>query len=228
MKWVAYLLVLCLVLNLAQAAVIEGSVYDFYLEKVVEGKAVITTEPVQQMVLVDSTYSFNVPAGEYDLYAYKLENGKMTAAGKETLKVSSDGTYKLDMILFPYFEEENILQESATLFDEPQSAAGINYWPFWLLFVGSMAIMIGLIFLAYFKLKRLNKIIYPKEEPKVDKELQAVLDFIKKENGRTTQKDVRRQFPLSEGKVSLMISELEEKGLVKRIKKGRGNIIVLK
>jgi uncharacterized membrane protein len=55
-----------------------------------------------------------------------------------------------------------------------------------------------------------------------------VLDFIKKENGRTTQKDIRKHFPSSEAKISLIISELEDNGIVKRIKKGRGNIIVLK
>ena len=55
-----------------------------------------------------------------------------------------------------------------------------------------------------------------------------VLKFIKKEGKRTTQKDIRKQFPLSESKISLVISELEEKELIKRIKKGRGNIIILK
>ena len=66
----------------------------------------------------------------------------------------------------------------------------------------------------------------PKEE-KLDKELQKMLDFIKKHK-RTTQKEIRKEFFLSEGKISLMVSELEEKGLIKKIKKGRGNIIFLK
>ena len=33
---------------------------------------------------------------------------------------------------------------------------------------------------------------------------------------------------MSEAKISLMIAELEHKGLVEKIKKGRGNIVVLK
>ncbi len=60
------------------------------------------------------------------------------------------------------------------------------------------------------------------------KDLDALMSFIRKEDGRTTQKDIRRQFPLSEAKISLMIAELEDKGLIKKIKQGRGNIIVLK
>ena len=41
------------------------------------------------------------------------------------------------------------------------------------------------------------------------------------------QKDLRKQLMLSEAKVSLMISELESLNKLKRIKKGRANIIVL-
>ena len=59
-------------------------------------------------------------------------------------------------------------------------------------------------------------------------ELQQVLDIIKDQGGRTTQKEIRKKMPQSEGKVSLIVAELEHKGLVEKIKKGRGNIIILK
>ena len=49
-----------------------------------------------------------------------------------------------------------------------------------------------------------------------------------KEHKRLTQKEIRKDIPLSEAKISLIISEMEHKGLVEKIKKGRGNIIVLK
>ena len=52
--------------------------------------------------------------------------------------------------------------------------------------------------------------------------------MIRKEGGRATQKDIRKQIPLSEAKISLMLAELEHKGVVEKIKKGRGNIIILK
>lgn len=225
MRWVVYLLLIVALIPIAQAATIQGSVYDFYLEKVANGKAVISTEPQQQMVLTNSTYSFEVEAGEYDLYAYQLDNGQIIAATKETITVGKDGTYNIDLILFPYFESENILRESEDLFQEKQ-VTYLNLWPIWLLFVGSLIIIAGLVFLAYFKLKKIKPIVMPKEE-KLDKDLQKMLDFIKKHK-RTTQKEIRKEFFLSEGKISLMISELEEKGLIKKIKKGRGNIIVLK
>ncbi|PIU72321.1 hypothetical protein COS79_03525, partial [Candidatus Woesearchaeota archaeon CG06_land_8_20_14_3_00_33_13] len=55
----------------------------------------------------------------------------------------------------------------------------------------------------------------------------GIIKIIKDNKGRVTQKEIRKQIPLSEAKISLMITELEDKGIVKRIKKGRGNIIIL-
>ena len=60
------------------------------------------------------------------------------------------------------------------------------------------------------------------------KEYGRSVDLIKKEGGRISQKDLRKQIPLSEAKISLMIAELESKGVIDKIKKGRGNIIILK
>jgi len=61
---------------------------------------------------------------------------------------------------------------------------------------------------------------------KVD--IDELLKLIKNNGGRMTQKDIRKEIPLSEAKISLMVSELEERGDVKKIKKGRGNIIIIK
>jgi uncharacterized membrane protein len=49
-----------------------------------------------------------------------------------------------------------------------------------------------------------------------------------KEHKRITQKEIRKEVPLSEAKISLIISEMEHRGIIEKIKKGRGNIIVLK
>ncbi|MBN2458300.1 hypothetical protein JXB31_04180 [Candidatus Woesearchaeota archaeon] len=68
------------------------------------------------------------------------------------------------------------------------------------------------------------------EQEKLDEEFrdpvaQAVLNILKKEK-RITQKEIRKQLPDSEAKISLVISEFESKGIIKKIKKGRGNIII--
>ncbi len=43
-----------------------------------------------------------------------------------------------------------------------------------------------------------------------------------------TQKDLRARLNCSEANVSLMITDLEDRGLVRKVKKGRGNIILLR
>ena len=64
------------------------------------------------------------------------------------------------------------------------------------------------------------------ENGELSGELKKVVSVLKKNGGRMTQKDIRQEFPLSEGKVSLMITELESMGVVKRIKSGRTNVVV--
>ena len=61
-----------------------------------------------------------------------------------------------------------------------------------------------------------------------DADSKMVLDFIKANDGRTTQKDIRRNFPSSEAKISLVLTDLEAQGKIRKIKKGRGNVIVMK
>ncbi|MBU2561116.1 MAG: hypothetical protein KKD17_02380 [Nanoarchaeota archaeon] len=68
----------------------------------------------------------------------------------------------------------------------------------------------------------------PTQEDIEDADLTRLVGIIKKEGGRTTQKELRKQIPLSEAKISLMISELEHRKIVQKVKKGRGNIIILK
>ena len=57
--------------------------------------------------------------------------------------------------------------------------------------------------------------------------LDQALEIIKKHDGRITQKELRQEMMyLSEAKVSLIVTELEHKGKVEKIKKGRGNVII--
>jgi len=64
----------------------------------------------------------------------------------------------------------------------------------------------------------------PEKAKRLPKEAAQVLEIIKKEQ-RLTQKELRKKLPWSEAKVSLIVADLEERGLIKKIKKGRGNIL---
>lgn len=56
-------------------------------------------------------------------------------------------------------------------------------------------------------------------------DLKEIMDIIRASGNRITQRELRKKSPYSESKVSLMLSDLEERGLVEKFKKGRGNII---
>jgi len=43
-----------------------------------------------------------------------------------------------------------------------------------------------------------------------------------------TQKEIRKNFPVSQASISLILTELENDGKLKKIKRGKGNIIILK
>lgn len=58
-------------------------------------------------------------------------------------------------------------------------------------------------------------------------ELQEVINVIRANRGRIAQKDLRAKLKQSEVKVSLMLSDLEKRGLIEKFKSGRENIVIL-
>lgn len=62
-------------------------------------------------------------------------------------------------------------------------------------------------------------------EISLPEDLKELLDVIRHCGNRITQRELRKKSPYSESKVSLMLSDLEERGLIEKFKRGRGNII---
>jgi uncharacterized membrane protein len=65
------------------------------------------------------------------------------------------------------------------------------------------------------------------QELMLPQDCREVLAIMEKNGGRITQLDLRKALPYSEAKVSLIVSDLESRGLVKKIKKGRGNVLII-
>lgn len=59
-------------------------------------------------------------------------------------------------------------------------------------------------------------------------DLREVIDIIRGQKGRITQKDLCSRLKCSEAKVSLMLFDLEKRELIEKFKKGRGNIVILR
>jgi uncharacterized membrane protein len=204
-------------------AVIHGTVYDFELNVLSDTIVEINTSPRQQLVAKDGAYSFSVSAGTYSLKARHEKSGSDV---DENISVASEGDYVLDLILLPSFEpDESLIIEEPEIMEEIVKEKPAFQWVLWLL------VFIILAFIVYRMSKKPvrvveKEIIKEVKEVAVAEELQKVMDFIEQQDGRTTQKDIRKSFPYSEAKISLMIDELESKGLVKKVKKGRGNVII--
>jgi uncharacterized membrane protein len=219
------LLLLCM--NLAYAAELKGTIYNSQLELQKDAIIEINTEPRQSIVSKDGTYLFNVPSGEYTLFAKHMSGQEIDMSAEEKISVSADGSYTMDLILFDSLEEAETIDVDITNELDEQSNAGTYLAVSLLIFLVAGALA-GIIFLkkktAHFQ-KEIEKELAGKKN--IDEGLEKIVKIIKSEGGRTTQLEIRKHIPLSEAKISLMIAELEDKGIVRKIKKGRGNIILL-
>lgn len=72
------------------------------------------------------------------------------------------------------------------------------------------------------------KALDPKKKLPLPADLQNVMDIIRGQGGRMTQKDLCIRLKCSDAKVSLMLADLERRELIDKFKKGRGNIVILK
>lgn len=227
-KRVILVVMFLLLIDFVCAATIHGTIYDLNLDKVSNVRVEIDTEPKQQYISKEGTYTFNVPVGEYTITAKYYSGERVVSLVEENISVKDDGDYVLDLILFPSFEEENELLEEEEIDLSDEYFREKSYGGY---FVFGLVLLWVLILLAVYwgmKKKPEKKVSEAEnKEPKRGDKVEDVIKVIKEEGGRTTQKDIRKKIPLSEAKISLMIAELEDKGVIKKIKKGRGNIIIL-
>ena len=218
------ILLLFLSIQLVSAARIQGTIYDISLNELKDVILLINTKPEQTMILKESNFSIELVKGSYKIKAFYYENGLLEAYTEEDVNVGDEGNYTLDLILFPSFEDEDILFNESNFDFQEDLEIGSNS-PVILIVLG-VAIVIFILF--RYKKKANKKELQNELENKFDDiYLNNVLEFIMRNQGRTTQKDIRKQLKISEAKVSLVLSQLESEGKIKKIKKGRGNIIIL-
>ena len=220
---ITFLIPLILYSSLVQAAVIHGEVYSLDLELAQHTILTINTTPKQLIVARNATYSFVVQPGIYTILAEHRTLGSATTS----IIITADGDYTRDFILYPD-TQENLLNETYAEF--PDAALDSKTTPAEELlngvsrFIIVLAILaVGAVLFRSFRTKKTEKTISPEEDHR-----QHLLAFLSKEGGRTTQRELRTVIPLSEAKISLLLTELEHEGIIQKIKKGRGNIIIQK
>ncbi len=246
MLWFSRGLLIILVIALisgAHAATVEGTIYawsDF--EKPLKNAILeINSVPVQSKVSTDGTYVFdNLPPGNYTIKAKYYRNNVLELAEEEQIQiVESEGKFNIDLLLFPPTDPELEYLGDLNLTGniDIKSESDPTYYIFLVFILIGACIAIYYLYNRSMKTKTTaavevsNESVSQKPDalPKttdLPEDLDALYALIVKNGGRVTQKDLRGDMKCSEAKVSLMLDDLEDRGYIKKIKKGRSNIII--
>lgn len=212
------LLPLLLLTPLVAPAELQGVVYDETLEPMRNALIEIDTTPRQRLLSTDGTYRFVLPPGNYTiLVTYPGDLGNATA--RDTVTVVGDGTFQFDLFVFPG------LEDVAELEDEYEPAPEVPFetqsvLPELLLIIA--ALLLGGLYVLY----RLHAKA-PSRALRESDDAEAALRILREAGGRMTQKELRKLLGQGEAKTSLLIADLEGRGLIRKVKQGRGNIIIL-
>ncbi len=215
----AYLLLVVLFVGVSccDAAVIYGKVYRWDTLDAVKAVVTIRDGSFQRMVAENGTYSFNVSPGNYTIEARWKD-----LIAIENITVG-EGINRFDIILFPELDFTELPEMP------PVDESSEQPYP-----VVALAVSGAIISLLYYLKRRESRLIKRSDEERYElpetlpEDLMEVVEIIRREGGRITQKELRKKLGYSEAKMSLIIADLERRGIVEKVKKGRGNIIFLK
>ena len=214
------------------ATTIEGELFEWETLQKAEGVIIdVNSEPPQRVVAEQGAYEFEIGFGAYEIVAMQFVNGELARIARETLIVKSEGSFTIDLVLKQATEDD--LAEikgkgfEAELFNEQS-----DILPPSLGVVGGVLIVYILLLRRKRKKKAEGKnteVVGVEASEQLDKYAMEVLDVLRRSGNRLTQKELRGKCEsCGEAKISLVLAELEAMGKIKKIKKGRGNIIILK
>ncbi|MHC1571091.1 MAG: DUF7343 domain-containing protein [Methermicoccaceae archaeon] len=224
-RWLVVLvLVACSLQPASAAALVHGTIYQWdTLEPLPNVLIDVNTTPHQTVLSKTGTYSLLLQNGTYRINMTYIVDGIPTLSASKTIAVSGNGSYVLDVLLFPVNETTPELYETST-----QSETS---FPWVVLVLGVLAVLLPVLTYAYrsgwVRLRTTEP--PPKNEPsELPDDITQALEIIAQAGGRITQRELRERLGGSEARVSLLVSELVHRGLVEKVKVGRGNVIYLK
>ncbi len=204
------------------AAMLSGSIYSVDSFDAVQGVAVKAEgASTYQVFSSDGTYAMEIAPGEYNISAYYYENGTLKGYAKNGITVGAAGA-SYDIVLFSPDEFEGIEGFGLVDVEEEIPERRVD-WSAWIV---GLALLVAVA--AYFFLFRKGEAERPRARKReLDEEEKKVLEILENSEGMRNQKELREIMKCTEAKMSLLISGLEAQGYVKRIKKGRENIVKL-
>jgi uncharacterized membrane protein len=92
--------------------------------------------------------------------------------------------------------------------------------------IGALGVILGICIAVFgpkivYRVRRIGKVRFIG----VTNEEEEVLEVIRQKGGSCPQKDLYTEFDMSQAKVSLILNNLEERGLVRRFREGRENVV---
>jgi uncharacterized membrane protein len=233
------ILVITALISYAQAATVYGTIYSWSdFEKPLKNAILeINTIPVQSKVANDGTYSFDdLSPGNYTIRAKYYRNNVLDLADEEQIQIMEDeGRFNIDLLLFPPNDPELEYLGDINLSSDIEIKGESNLTSYIILFLFLIAAVIALYFRPWKKKTPISEAAsgsiaqQPTAMPKtkeLPEDLHELYALIMKKGGRVTQKELRGEMKCSEAKVSLMLDDLEDRGRIKKIRKGRSNIII--
>ncbi len=224
-----FLLIALLLLTLIPAgksATIEGRIYSWETFEPVKSCIVtLNSTPLQKIVAVNGSYSFEAPPGVYRIEVVCYSDQNLFA--EETIEIRQNGTFHIDMLAQPPIEELNVTVPEINLTFDEEMTKNPYTWNLNTVFLYAVPAVLAATVLVYYHLSRRERAEISDDEV-LPEDLNEIIEIIRKEGGRITQKELRKRTGYSDAKISLMIADLEKRGKVEKVKKGRGNIIFLK
>lgn len=226
------------------ASTVHGYVYEWSTLGLVTNATVqldSASGTRQQMVTTSGFYSFNISQGDHVIIAHSGSGQDMLYA-RENISIDQNGDIVLDLILFPVSDltDLELLDENVEV-TVPEEPADNTL----LILVGCgviITILAGVLIIGVLLFRKKKDMVPPEEQEEeastpvtvppasmagLSDDLKQMVIIIEKNGGRITQLDLRKSLPYSEAKVSLMITDLESRGILRKVKKGRGNVIIL-
>jgi len=222
---------------------VYGTIYEWSdLEKplknvIVEVEANSTR--VQYNVSTTGAYVFDLFPGSYLIKAKYYSNNILEFTGEEKIRINrADELVNIDILLFPPLDSEREYIGDINLTGEMDATNENSLYNY----IIPIFILLFLAFIIFYWIRKKKNVSTksitfepPAQQPEIPadtrkvelpSDLNEIYDLILKTGGRTTQKELRKKISYSEAKVSLMLDDLQERGLIKKIKKGRANIII--
>jgi uncharacterized membrane protein len=239
--FIVVLLFTVLPLQAMADSTVHGRVYDWSTFKVIDVAVIqVNTTPAQKVVTANGSYAFSLPGGEYAITA-EARSASGPLSSTENVTVPDRGDFVIDLLLFPADDLailKNLNESLPVTAEENPAPPGELGWMFPVLAILAAVALLLAAGGAYLLVKKRGTpgdtgtathapVSIDATGRVLRQDCKDVLSAIANNGGRMTQLELRKSLPYSEVKISLIASELEDAGLLRKVKKGRGNILIL-